>query len=116
MEKIDVSLIIDIVKDEETALRVCRRINEKIQQENQDRRNRQKSGIIQAKENGVKFGRPPVPVPSSFSAIYSSYKAGEISLGTAQRLCSMSRYAFYRAVKKYKAELEKQEDSGSEEV
>lgn len=45
-------------------------------------RQRQTEGIAAAKARGVRFGRPPRPLPDNFHAVYQRWRAGKIT-GTA---------------------------------
>ena len=61
-------------------------------------RARQAEGIAAAKAKGVRFGRPPAPLPESFSDAYRRWKAGEITGVAAAKKCSMPMSSFrYRA-------------------
>ena len=59
-------------------------------------RQRQAEGIAAAKERGVRFGRPPKPLPENFHHAYQKWKNGKITGTTAAKLCGMplstSRY------------------------
>ncbi len=63
-------------------------------------RNRQKEGIDVAKERGVRFGRPPKPVPQDFGKIYSQWLTKEISAQEAAKRCGFSMATFYNKAKK----------------
>ena len=59
---------------------------------------RQAEGIAAAKARGVRFGRPRTPLPDNFTAIYSRWKAGEITGTAAAEKCGMPLATFrYRA-------------------
>lgn len=61
-------------------------------------RQRQAEGIAAAKARGVRFGRPPSPLPKSFHSAYQSWKAGKITGTAAAKLCGMPLSTFrYRA-------------------
>lgn len=61
-------------------------------------RQRQAEGIAAAKARGVKFGRPPKPLPKEFHSAYSRWKNGEITGTKAASLCRMPMSSFlYRA-------------------
>ncbi len=62
-------------------------------------RQRQREGIEAAKTKGVRFGRPPVPLPDNFEQVCSRWQANEISGEEAARLCNLSRTTFYRKSK-----------------
>jgi DNA invertase Pin-like site-specific DNA recombinase len=61
-------------------------------------RQRQAEGIAAAKSKGVRFGRPPAPLPKNFHYVYQQWKSGEISGVTAAAICDMPLSTFrYRA-------------------
>lgn len=61
-------------------------------------RQRQAEGIAAAKARGVKFGRPPKPLPAEFPEAYQRWKQGEITCTAAAQECSMPLSSFrYRA-------------------
>jgi DNA invertase Pin-like site-specific DNA recombinase len=61
-------------------------------------RQRQAEGIAAAKSKGVRFGRPPAPLPENFHDIYQQWKCGKISGVTAAAACDMPMSSFrYRA-------------------
>ena len=60
-------------------------------------RQRQAEGIAAAKARGVRFGRPPRPLPENYHSAYQRWKAGKIT-GAAARECGMPLSTFrYRA-------------------
>ena len=61
-------------------------------------RQRQAEGIAAAKAKGVKFGRPPKPLPENFHSCYQRWKQGEITGTAAAKECGMPLATFrYRA-------------------
>lgn len=59
---------------------------------------RQAEGIAAAKARGVKFGRPPSPLPENFNREYLSWKSGKITATAAAKACNMPLSTFlYRA-------------------
>ncbi len=59
---------------------------------------RQAEGIAAAKARGVRFGRPPSPLPESFYEAYHLWKSGEITGTAAAKVCDMPLSTFrYRA-------------------
>lgn len=61
-------------------------------------RQRQAEGTAAAKARGVRFGRPPKPLPENFHQMYHQWKSGEITSITAAKLCGMPLSTFrYRA-------------------
>ena len=69
-------------------------------------RQRQAEGIEAAKARGIRFGRPPRPLPAKFHACYQRWKNGEITGTAAARECGMPLSTFrYRAKIYEKARL-----------
>lgn len=63
-------------------------------------RQRQAEGIVAAKAKGIRFGRPPKPLPENFYDAYQRWKQGEITGTTAAMECNMPLSTFrYRAQK-----------------
>ena len=61
-------------------------------------RQRQAEGIAAAKAKGVRFGRPPQPLPLEFHNAYQEWRAGNITCTEAARRCTLSLSTFrYRA-------------------
>ena len=61
-------------------------------------RQRQAEGIAAAKAKGIRFGRPPKPLPANFHAVYQKWKTGKITGITAAKECCMPLTSFrYRA-------------------
>ena len=59
---------------------------------------RQAEGIAAAKAKGVRFGRPPKPLPDNFHEAYQRWKQGEITGTAAAKECGMPLSTFrYRA-------------------
>jgi DNA invertase Pin-like site-specific DNA recombinase len=59
---------------------------------------RQAEGIAAAKARGVKFGRPPRPLPANFHTVYQRWRQGEITGTAAAKACGMALSTFrYRA-------------------
>lgn len=63
-------------------------------------RQRQAEGIAAAKKRGVKFGRPPIPVPDNYQENYELWKNKKISARQAAENCHLTIDTFYRMVKK----------------
>ena len=69
-------------------------------------RQRQAEGIAAAKARGVRFGRPPKPLPENFHQLYQQWKNGKITGTAAAKLCGMPLSTFrYRAEVYEKAKL-----------
>ena len=61
-------------------------------------RQRQAEGIAAAKARGVRFGRPPVPLPPNFHDVYRRWRQGRITGTAAAKECGMPLASFrYRA-------------------
>lgn len=58
-------------------------------------RKRQAEGIAAAKARGVKFGRPPVPLPENFYAVHQAWRGGKLPLREAAQKCGMPVSTFY---------------------
>ena len=63
-------------------------------------RQRQAEGIAAAKARGVKFGRPPKPLPENFHTIYQRWRNGKITGTKAAEECNMPITTF-----RYKADI-----------
>ena len=69
-------------------------------------RQMQAEGISAAKARGVRFGRPPSPLPENFHEIYQQWKNGKITGLAAAKACNMPMSTFrYRAEIYEKAKL-----------
>ncbi len=64
-------------------------------------RQRQAEGIAAAKARGVRFGRPPKPLPDNFYVVYCRWKEKEISVQQAARECRLPCSTFHYKAKKY---------------
>ena len=64
-------------------------------------RQRQAEGIAVAKAKGVRFGRPPKPLPKDFHKIYKKWKDGKISGVVAANACNMPISTFLYKAKSY---------------
>ena len=61
-------------------------------------RQRQAEGIAAAKARGVRFGRPPRPLPENYHSAYQRWKAKAITCTAAAKECGMPLSTFrYRA-------------------
>ena len=63
-------------------------------------RQRQAEGIAAAKARGVRFGRPPKPLPKNFHKAYQQWKNGKITGTAAAEMCGMPLSSF-----RYQAEI-----------
>lgn len=64
-------------------------------------RQRQAEGIAAAKANGVKFGRPPLPLPDNFYAVHKAWRAKKLTLKQAAAACNMPVGTFYGKARKF---------------
>lgn len=64
-------------------------------------RQRQAEGIAAAKAKGVKFGRPPLPLPENFYEVHKSWRAKKITLKEAAKACNMPIGTFYGKARKF---------------
>jgi DNA invertase Pin-like site-specific DNA recombinase len=64
-------------------------------------RQRQAEGIAAAKARGVKFGRPPLPIPENFHQMHQDWRAGKITIEEAAKACNMCSKTFYSKAVKY---------------
>ena len=68
------------------------------QSERESIKKRQAEGISAAKERGVRFGRPPLPLPEPFCQAYQRWKEGKITGTAAAQICAMPLSTFrYKA-------------------
>ena len=58
-------------------------------------RQRQAEGIVAAREKGIRFGRPEIPVPENFQAICIKWKNKELTMREAAMLCGLAESTFY---------------------
>ena len=59
------------------------------QNERENIRKRQAEGIAAAKARGVKFGRPPRPLPENFYEIHQAWRGKKMTLKQAAQSCGM---------------------------
>ncbi|MCD7886814.1 MAG: recombinase family protein [Clostridiales bacterium] len=65
---------------------------------------RQAEGIAAAKARGVKFGRPPRPLPENFYEVHKAWRDKKIPLKQAAALCGLPEGTFYSKVRKFEKE------------
>ena len=58
-------------------------------------RQRQAEGIAAAKARGVRFGRPPLPLPDNFQQVHQAWRGKQLTLRQAAMLCEMPKDTFY---------------------
>ena len=71
------------------------------QNERENIKLRQAEGIAAAKANGVKFGRPEIPLPNNFYDVYEDWRNKKMTLRQAAEACEMSSSTFYYKAKKF---------------
>ncbi len=71
-------------------------------------RQRQAEGIAAAKARGIRFGRPPIPLPDNFHEIRKAWRAKKLTLREAADICNMPVGTFYGKVRKYEQGLSSQ--------
>lgn len=76
--------------------------------ERQNIRQRQAEGIAAAKARGVRFGRPPKPLPENFIGIYRSWKSGNLTGTEAAKQCGMPLSTFRYKADAYERECRKE--------
>lgn len=69
--------------------------------ERENIRKRQAEGIAAAKARGVRFGRPPRPLPENFFAVHKAWRGKKIALRQAAEACGMPVGTFYAKAVKY---------------
>ncbi len=62
---------------------------------------RQAEGIAAAKAKGVKFGRPPLPLPNNFYEVYKAWRSKKLTLKEAANACNMPVGTFYGKATKF---------------
>ncbi len=67
-------------------------------------RQRQAEGIAAAKARGVRFGRPPLPVPENFKAVHRQWREKKIPLWKAAVACGMKEGTFYAKARRMESE------------
>jgi len=70
--------------------------------ERENIRKRQAEGIAAAKQNGVKFGQKPKPLPPNFDEIFELWTEGGITTSEAAKRSCMARSTFRRRAKSYR--------------
>ena len=64
-------------------------------------RQRQAEGIAAAKARGVKFGRPPLPLPPNFYEVRKQWREKKLTLRQAADACNMAESTFIDKVRVY---------------
>ena len=76
------------------------------QVERENTKQRQAEGIRIAKEKGIKFGRPPIPIPKEFEEIYKLWKVNKISKRKAAKMLNTNHNTFSNWIKRYEKNAE----------
>ena len=71
------------------------------QSERENIRKRQQEGIAAARAKGVKFGRPPLPLPENFHEIHQAWRNKKMTLRQAAEACGMPEGTFYGQARKF---------------
>lgn len=74
------------------------------QSERESIKKRQAEGIASAKARGIKFGRPPAPLPSNFDFACALMQSGQIPKTVAAKACGLPLSTFT-----YRAKISKEE-------
>ncbi len=72
------------------------------QSERENIKKRQEQGIAAAKEKGVRFGRPEIPLPDNFGKLVKDWEKKRISFEEILKICNMSEATFYRKLREYR--------------
>ena len=62
---------------------------------------RQAEGIAAAKSKGVKFGRPPLPLPDNFYEVHKAWRSKKLTLKEAANACNRPVGTFYGKARKF---------------
>lgn len=62
---------------------------------------RKAEGIAAAKAKGVKYGRPPKPLPHNFHEVHRAWRAKKMTLKQAAEACNMPVGTFYDKARKF---------------
>lgn len=80
------------------------------QRERESIRQRQHEGIIAAQRRGVRFGRPPKPIPPQFETLLAQWKNKEISSRKAAQQLGVAQETFLRWSRKHDEAQQKAQD------
>ena len=62
---------------------------------------RQAEGLAAAKAQGIKFCRPPLPLPDNFYEVHKAWRSKKITLKQAAEACNMPVGTFYGKARKF---------------
>lgn len=71
------------------------------QSERENIKKRQQEGIAAAKAKGVKFGRPPLPLPENFHEVHQAWRNKKITLRQTAEASGMPEGTFYGKARKF---------------
>ena len=83
------------------------------QNERESIRRRQAQGIAAAKARGVRFGRPPDPLPENFHELHTAWRDHELTLREAAAACGLPSGTFYSKAVRLEEQAEKAETEGA---
>lgn len=89
-----VNQVLDIIREDET-MRHAELVR------------RQSEGLKNARERGVRLGRPPTKRPRKFPSVYAMYQAGKLSARAASQMLHVSPGTFKRWVTEEESSGEK---------
>ncbi len=95
----------NLFEDAALAEQVLTIIHEDELQRHEDLVRRQSEGLKNARERGVRLGRPPAKRPRKFQSVYGMYRAGEISARAASQMLHVSPGTFKRWTLEEEAKL-----------
>ena len=72
-----------------------------VENERTNIRQRQAEGIAAAKAKGIKFGRPPRPLPENFYEVHKAWRGKKITLKEAANACDLPPGTFYEKARKF---------------
>ena len=70
------------------------------QSERENIKKRQAEGIAAAQKRGVRFGRPPLPLPENFDSVRTDWRNKKLTLQQAANACEMPAGTFYAKARK----------------
>ena len=70
------------------------------QSERENIKRRQQEGIAVARSKGVRFGRPPIPLPENFQEVHQAWRDKKLTLRQAAAACDMPVGTFYGKARK----------------
>ena len=73
------------------------------QSERENIKKRQQEGIASANAKGVKFGRPPRPLPENFHEVHQAWRNKIMTLRQAADACGMPEGTFYGKARKFES-------------